>query len=256
MMLVLSIIHSEKGIGGRLKRKVGKVTLTRQNLGVGYFYRIDHFSKCDKIYWRKIEKRLAGKSACIVMPKGITMPQNSPITKFDGSRLREKLLLDIFTKIILSSSAASVALLDPRGELAGEAECLLPKVGQLYVITQSTSAYDELCERAVFDYGTAPIITQNPQAACDVTALYSPAGEAVPPCRGVIFGGRNGYAVEDGSLCLPEWAEKSIPPDISPLDFCAAALEEGLMKKDDIILTHLFKNGGRNSIEGISKIIK
>lgn len=252
-MLVLRVVSDEKGLCGRLKRLFGVVRVERRALGNGYFDAVTVFARRGRTPWRKIYKRLGRRAVCAVMARGIEPPAGCGIMRLGGRDFAERVLFRTFVQAVRAARPTSVGIADADGVLVRAVEELLPFAGQVRVWTTRAGAYAGLTARAVGEYGTAPVVSDDAGVLRGVSAAFLPSGcgLSAPDGCGAVFSSEQGFGVSDAGLVLPEEIAAAVPAGVSPVEFAAAAVACGLAEEGEIGCVRLEMNGGAQSVRGI-----
>lgn len=257
-MLVLRVVSGEKGIRGGIRRKMGVVRVERRTFRTGAWDEVTVFCGADRIRWRKIRRAMGRRTVCAVMAQQVQPPTGCGVSAYSSRAFAERLLLRTFVHAVAVARPACVGVADAQGEFCAVAEELLMYAGQVRVWTQCAARYAALAKRAVTEYGTAPVVSEKASVLEGVSALYLPPGCQIPPdfCCNAVFSTEQGYGVSAAGLILPQDLQTQLPPELSPLDFAAAAVEGGLIAQGEVRCRALARNGGAQSVQGLVRQLR
>ena len=254
-MLILNIIDERSGLKSRLLKAVRFTRVERHIFPEGRVIIINQYADMGRIGWRTVERMVHKHRVKMVMSRGAEPPYGCSVEKFDSSEFRQKILIDTFIKIIRRARPKAVGIY---GEIPFTAAAqLLSVTGQLRICTETPEKYRELTERAVSEYGTAPVISDSLSVLSGTAAILAVEGGDIEPVQPgtPVFSNDYGYSVGDASFILPAEIEEILPESISKTDFLAAAVERGMTAQCPIECRYLCKNGGRSAVNSLCKLV-
>lgn len=254
-MLILNIIDERSGVKSKLLKAVRFTNVERHIFPGGRILIINQYADREKVNWRAIERMVHNHRVKMVMSRGVDLPGRCSIEKYDSKEFRQKTLTDTFIRIIRRAHPKAVGIY---GDIPFTAAAqLLSVTGQLRICTETPEKYRELTEKAVSEYGTAPVITDSLSVLSGTAAVLAVEGGDIKRMQpGIpVFSNDYGYSVGDASFILPAEIEKILPESISKTDFLAAATERGITKEYPAECRYLCKNGGRSTIDSLCKLV-
>ncbi len=240
-------------------RWCGRVHPVFQSVETGGFYHLPVIEQSGRVAWRGVAQFCQTYGARLLVPREIPVPVRPELPRYRADGFRQRLLLAGFLQLLerMEQPPDNLVLIDRGGRYVKLAEILLPRVGQVRVLTLYPERYRALCERAGAEYGTAPLVTWRNQALERADMILAPngtGGEALPPSVPVFGPPAPGvWCLSDRCVELPKPYAALQPPGIRRLEF-AGALTEGceISGGCGAKVVAFSKNGGERSIQALA----
>ncbi|MCR4926193.1 MAG: hypothetical protein K5917_07885 [Clostridiales bacterium] len=207
-----------------------------------FFFNITVSAKKGRINWKDLELSLGNYYDKILLPDFLTLEANSCIKKPALKKIIPKAVFNTALKLfsVSETSFDEIAVIDKNAELKNEIIRLVPFCKTLCVVTDKPSAFFEISDKILDEYGAAILISDTPVLKgekCFVIAPFGVYSYNLPNTVTVI----TGHTIKNipqpkhlqcATLNLEDDYLKFLPKDI-PLNDFASALYEFAAVKDE-----------------------
>ena len=205
--------------------------------------------------WQAVRRIACGESGRMLLPRGVTPPEDSGIRPFRGDALQRELMVVTARQLLRLAAIpprfVQAAVYDPSGRFPQLAAALLPFAAEVRAVTRRPGAYEAQRRRAMEDYGAALVIAAETAALDGATLILAPDGMRGirPRVRGLILSGVaenrtdlvGGYFPQIPSDCL-----QTLPEGCDAWDFLSGLYERSGAKKIASRPPLMLRIGGRN----------
>lgn len=237
MFVVLKLKKAETDILKRVKAVIRGPDITSDRI----YYKGDavYFSVTVPIYkkeipWQHIQNHCRRLCDRVVLPIGITPPEDSEIRQYSSEHFEKLMLFNTMVEYIKrhgpAPTVSTLCLVDNDGSLCNELSRAVGLFSAINVITQNRQAYESICKSILDNYGLSvsfyPGIPNG-----ENTVVFSPDAEKIPVFfKGTLFCKSSAYLPDCNVIkcarvkLTDKWAQLT-PENTDPLTFLSAMYE-------------------------------
>lgn len=187
---------------------------------MGVRWRLIRLGRGRRINWKRVA-RLAGRhSRCLVLPQGMVLPPNAPVAAVCLQELQKLLAAKCICRVIPKGS--TVAVLDPDGSCLSAGGELLRQAGCIKVFTHRPHRWEACARRLLQEQGAPVVLCRSPDllSDCGAVLLGGPCAEwmeALPPgifAAAAFAPPRGCSAAWRFRVSLPPGVEGDLPPGV------------------------------------------
>ncbi|MBQ5398798.1 MAG: hypothetical protein IIU14_05090 [Ruminococcus sp.] len=233
--LTINEIKSDKWYINLLERLRGNSVKTEIKSARGVVLRhITVDKRCERLDWELLDSIIGAQRNHLICSDSIILPKELGFKRFDDSRFRSLLSLNLTLKVISklkNKLDLSFALFDPEGDFPYFVPEASRYCSDIVAVTDNPEKYEQAVQTAADDNGASIQLTQSRDRLMDRTLITSPAQirEPLPlPGDSVTLTGKAptvclaGLVYFDYHFRMPNMFDRLKPSELSEVYFSAA----------------------------------
>ena len=176
-------------------RRTGEVRSHFVSVPGGHY--VQMIAECDRrgrVNWPEIRRVAGTESSRLLLPRRLSLPEDSGLSPFAGQALRQALMLQTALHLLRTLPPLTrrpIVIYDPQARYPFLVEPLLPLAADLRVVTARPDAYRDTAEAAMARHGACLPLTNDPACIREAALVLAPDGmdHQVPPPRGWALSG-------------------------------------------------------------------